>query len=120
MKRKPSKTAAVTRSAVPVFKQAQDLCCGDLFCFRGETYLCLSSFTDKRHTQTIVTAVSAVQNSDLFHKNLITVVRFLRVFSVEVCQHLEMQLQVLDNSKEETAQVDPTQLAKLSRSLPCE
>ena len=56
--------------------------------FRDEHYLCLSSFTDNRHSQTIVTALpwrsEDLRNGNSPDCSKVTVIRFLRAFQVKL------------------------------------
>lgn len=64
-------------------KNAEDLKGGDLFDYEGVKYVTLSSFTDERHTQTIVTTVKqAEMNSRPMN---VAVFRFFRTSKLEIC-----------------------------------
>lgn len=80
-------------------KEAQNLRCGDVFLFRDNLYVCLMSFTDRRHTQTIITAVE--QQDSGIPMTRITALRLYRTFEMPVCHHIKLSLQDFDNTNEE-------------------
>lgn len=77
-------------------KNAQDLKCGDVFDFRGSTYGVLSSFTDSRHTQTIITALELGDATKAIGKvKEVIVFRLFRTFKVDVTGRKEITLNLV-------------------------
>ena len=74
-------------------KLAQDLKCGDVFFFRGFTYLTLSAVTDERMTYTTITCST--------DKDDPTIIKFFRTFPVSVTETIPMSLEVLYNTRDE-------------------
>jgi len=82
--------------------KAEDLKCGDIFKFRDKIYLCLLSFTDCRHTQTIVTATPYLPKGDG-----VVCFRLMRTFKVEVIGKKETTLTVIENTIAELGTCEP-------------
>jgi hypothetical protein len=77
----------------------EEVRCGDVFRFRGEQYVCLSCFTDRRHTQTILTCVRHAKH--LRCDEEVIVFRLFRTFEVNVEDRLGIFIRVEENTAEE-------------------
>lgn len=95
-------------------KNVEDLKCGDVFTFRDVAYLCLMSFTDNRHSQTIVTAVRPPGQNPPWTKltpNTVYALRLFRTFKALVIEEpqppgaSDLHLVVFENSPEELAEI---------------
>ena len=86
-----------------VTTRAEDLKRGDVFTFRKVSYLSLSNFTDRRHTQTIVTAVPV----GVKEYEQIVVLRLFRTFGVHVTAKTKIDLKILSNSDAELELCNP-------------
>lgn len=88
----------------------QDLKCGDMFVFRNERYIVLSSITDVRHT---ISNITAIKNwlAPEFYK--IFVLSLFRTFEVEVIGHDDsFNIKCLENVSEEITQEQELKLQK--------
>jgi hypothetical protein len=81
---------------------AEDIRCGDIFRFRGKKMLCLSNCTDSRHVTTFLTCTEDDGSDD--H---IFVCRVIRTFRLEVVGSTNLQITVLENTREEGKSCPP-------------
>lgn len=84
--------------------KVEDLKCGDCFTFQRTRWVCLLNFTDKRHTQTVLTCINEkLYKSPSGHGDpcKIVAMRLVRTFEVEVHIRYPIELQVLENTQEE-------------------
>lgn len=96
-----------------MFKNAEDLKCGDRFTFRDVDYVTLLSFTDDRHSQTMITCVRHSQFAKPVRE--VAAIRFHRRFRVEVVDHLPVELTVLHLTDDEVKTVDVPDAKPVSR-----
>lgn len=77
--------------------RAEDLQRGDVFTFRRTSYHVLSTLTDRRRPQTVVTAVPA----DAVGVKKVVVLQLIRTFGVLVTGKRPVELEVLRNTRAE-------------------
>lgn len=76
-----------------------ELKCGDIFEFRGKTYLCLTNVLDDRTQMAVVVAVGLHVRENT---PTVTVIRFFKHFKVRCAGRASpIRLEVLDNTREE-------------------
>lgn len=85
---------------------AEDVKCGDVFTFHGDSYIALLSFTDERHVTTTITAIMAEDYDEPLevHKSVFGL-QLVRTLDLDVTGHVDVKLRVLRPTDDEIKQL---------------
>jgi len=83
---------------------AEDLKCGDVFTFRGDSYVALAQFSDNRHVQTVVVAILAEDYAVPLktHKTVVAL-QLIRTLELDVTGRVGLKLTVATLTAAEAA-----------------